>query len=154
MYGGSIYTIHCLHKEAFVSTEPWSPRVIERLTTNKLGKLVFLPTIEHSNGFDHLTFLMKGYSTFIIRWAELLKIGPKCLTIRPHRKKGPNCKKSGGRIDFFQGAEKTWGRKDLEPFGRGNPANIQLLGTSFQKARRAFWGEARPGFGVHWCVYL
>ena len=25
----------------------------------------------------------------------------------------------------------------------------QLLGTSFQKARRAFWGEARPGFGVH-----
>ena len=34
------------------------------------------------------------------------------------------------------------------------PANIQLLGTSFQKARRAFWGEARPGFGVHWCVYV
>ena len=33
------------------------------------------------------------------------------------------------------------------------PANIQLLGTSFQKARRAFWGEARPGFGVHGCVY-
>ena len=100
MYGGSIYTIHCLHKEAFVSTEPWSPRVIERLTTNKLGKLVFLPTIEHSNGFDHLTFLMKGYSTFIIRWAELLKIGPNCLTIRRHRKKGPNYKKSGGRIDL------------------------------------------------------
>ena len=35
-----------------------------------------------------------------------------------------------------------------------NPANIPLLGTSFQKARRAFWGEARPGFGVHWCVYV
>ena len=33
------------------------------------------------------------------------------------------------------------------------PANIPLLGTSFQKARRAFWVEARPGFGVHWCVY-
>ena len=33
------------------------------------------------------------------------------------------------------------------------PANIQLLGRSFQKALRAFWGEARPGFGVHWCIY-
>ena len=33
------------------------------------------------------------------------------------------------------------------------PPGYQLLGTSFQKARRAFWGEARPGFGVHWCVY-
>ena len=29
----------------------------------------------------------------------------------------------------------------------------QQLGTSFQKVRRAFWGEARQGFGVHWCVY-
>ena len=29
----------------------------------------------------------------------------------------------------------------------------QLLGTSFQKPRRAFCGETRPGFGVHWCVY-
>ena len=35
-----------------------------------------------------------------------------------------------------------------------NPPGNQLLGTSFQKARRAFWGEARPGFGVHWCVYV
>ena len=25
----------------------------------------------------------------------------------------------------------------------------KLLGTGFQKALRAFWGEARPGFGVH-----
>ena len=33
------------------------------------------------------------------------------------------------------------------------PPGNQLLGTSFQEARRAFWGEARPGFGVHWCVY-
>ena len=24
-----------------------------------------------------------------------------------------------------------------------------VIGTSFQKARRAFWGEARKGFGVH-----
>ena len=29
----------------------------------------------------------------------------------------------------------------------------QLLGTSFQKARRAFWGEARPGFGSSVYVY-
>ena len=33
------------------------------------------------------------------------------------------------------------------------PAKNQLLGTSFQKARRAFWGETRPGFGVHWRVH-
>ena len=27
-------------------------------------------------------------------------------------------------------------------------------GTIFQKAlRAAFWGEARKGFGVHWCIY-
>ena len=29
----------------------------------------------------------------------------------------------------------------------------KLLGTSFQMALRAFWGEARRVFGVHWCVY-
>ena len=28
------------------------------------------------------------------------------------------------------------------------PANNQLLGTSFQKARGAFWGEASPFVGV------
>ena len=28
----------------------------------------------------------------------------------------------------------------------------KLLGTSFQKAPRAFWVEARKGFGVHWCT--
>ena len=41
----------------------------------------------------------------------------------------------------------------VEMVSSGNPANNQLLGTSFQKARSAFWGEARPGFGVHWYVY-
>ena len=33
------------------------------------------------------------------------------------------------------------------------PSNNKLLGKSFQKALRAFWDEARKGFGVHWCVY-
>ena len=33
----------------------------------------------------------------------------------------------------------------------GPPGN-QLLETSFQKARRALWGEARPGFGVNQCI--
>ena len=32
-------------------------------------------------------------------------------------------------------------------------SDIKLLGTSFQKALRAFWGDARPVFGVHWCIY-
>ena len=32
------------------------------------------------------------------------------------------------------------------------PPGNKLLGRSFQKARRAFWGEARKGFDVHWCV--
>ena len=38
-------------------------------------------------------------------------------------------------------------------FVSGNLPGNQLLGTSFQKALRAFWGEARPGFSVHWYVY-
>ena len=34
------------------------------------------------------------------------------------------------------------------------PSDNYLLGTTFRMTRRAFWGEARPGFGVHWCVYV
>ena len=33
------------------------------------------------------------------------------------------------------------------------PSDDKSAGTSFQKALRAIWGEARPGFGVHWCFY-
>ena len=36
---------------------------------------------------------------------------------------------------------------------RDNPPGNQLLGRSFQKARRAFWGETRKGFSVHYCIY-
>ena len=36
----------------------------------------------------------------------------------------------------------------LQTFWRG-----KLLGTAFQKALRAFWDEARRGFGVHWSIY-
>ena len=28
-----------------------------------------------------------------------------------------------------------------------------LIRKSFQNAIRAFWDEARKGFGVHWCLY-
>ena len=40
---------------------------------------------------------------------------------------------------------------------RGSPQTFwhgKLLGTSFQKALRAFRDEARKGFGVHQCIYI
>ena len=33
------------------------------------------------------------------------------------------------------------------------PSKNELLGASFQNALRAFWDEARTGFGVHWYAY-
>ena len=72
----------------------------------------------------------------------------------------PNSKDSSMKAESFAGFVPkcpqglAFGRLFLIVYQAKIPADNQLLGTSFQKARRAFWGEARPGFGVHWCVYV
>ena len=35
----------------------------------------------------------------------------------------------------------------------GYTGDNMFLGTSFEKARWAFWVKDRKGFGLYWCVY-